>query len=155
MTLYIEKRLSFSIRLHRMHEMQSILTDVRGVSVCLSVTRLISASVSKSGWTDQDAIRSEHSRGPWSPHREEEGTQFYILGPVIPGTAEATDLEFCMRTGRCAPQRKLCNSRSYENRRLGHVTLLLTSTITLGTAIITPGLACRSSMIYTPDVEKE
>jgi len=58
-------------RLHRMHEMQTIVTDVRGVcllvylsvcpSICLSVTRLNSASLRKNGWTDQDPICGKHS----------------------------------------------------------------------------------------------
>jgi len=71
---------------------QSVVTDVRGVclsvcpSVCpsvnLSVMRLNSASLCKSGWTDQDPVRGEHSWGPnkhcdrresWSPHSKGEG----------------------------------------------------------------------------------
>jgi len=44
-----------------MHEMLTILTNVRGVclSVSLSVTRLISASLCKNGWTDQDDVWGE------------------------------------------------------------------------------------------------
>jgi len=33
-------------------------------SVCLSVTRLSSASLCKNGWTDQDPVWGEHSWGP-------------------------------------------------------------------------------------------
>jgi len=57
-------------RLHRMHEMQSIVADGRGVclSVCpfasLSVTWLCSASLCKNGWTDQDPVWDERSWGP-------------------------------------------------------------------------------------------
>jgi len=53
-------------RLHRMHEMLTVLTGVRGVClfVCLSVTRLISASLFKNGWTDEDAVLGEHSLWP-------------------------------------------------------------------------------------------
>jgi len=76
----------------RIHEMQTIVTDVHGVclSVRLPVTRLISASLCKNGWTDQDAVWGEHSsgsmencirHGSWFPHREWEGGHFYILGP--------------------------------------------------------------------------
>jgi len=69
--------------LHRMHEMQSIVIDVR--SVCLSLMLLISASLCKNGWTDQDAVWDEHSwepvehcvkSGSWSPQREGEGPSF-------------------------------------------------------------------------------
>jgi len=42
-------------RLHRMHEMQTIVTDVR--SVCLSVTQLITTSLCK----QQDAVWGEYS----------------------------------------------------------------------------------------------
>jgi len=36
------------------------------VSVRLSVTRLISASLCKNGWTEPDAVLGEHSWGPWN-----------------------------------------------------------------------------------------
>jgi len=51
--------------MHAMHEMQPIVTDVRGVCppVCLSITRINSASLCKKG-TDQDAVWGEHSWGP-------------------------------------------------------------------------------------------
>jgi len=47
-----------------MDEMQPIVTDVCGVSVCPSVMRLNSTSLFKNGWTDQDAVCSKHSREP-------------------------------------------------------------------------------------------
>jgi len=50
---------SMLCRLHRMHEMQIIVTDVRRVclSICLSVTWLILASLlCKNGSIDQDAV---------------------------------------------------------------------------------------------------
>jgi len=49
-----------------MHEIQTSVADVRGVclSVCLSVTRLNSASLYENAWTDQDAVWGEHSWGP-------------------------------------------------------------------------------------------
>jgi len=49
---------------HRMHEMQTIVTDDHGV--CLSVTRLNSASLCKNGWMDQDHVWGEQSWGPWN-----------------------------------------------------------------------------------------
>jgi len=58
---HILRNMDTIITLHQMHEIQSILTDVRGV--CLSVMRLISASLYKNSWTDQDAVWGEHSRG--------------------------------------------------------------------------------------------
>jgi len=53
------------IRLHQMHETQTIVADGRGVCplVCLSVTRLHSASLCRNGWTDQDPVCGEHSWG--------------------------------------------------------------------------------------------
>jgi len=92
-----------------MHEMLTIVTDVRGVclTVCLSVTRFISASLYKNGWTDQDAVWDEHS---WKfmkhcvrrdPPTEKKGAHFQILGPPhISGTAEATDLKFLVQIER-------------------------------------------------------
>jgi len=52
-----------SVRLRRMHEMQTIFTDDCGVclSVGLSVTRLNSASLCKNDSTGQDAVWGEHS----------------------------------------------------------------------------------------------
>jgi len=69
----------FSFRLHRMHEMQTIVTDVHGV--CLSVCHAphIRFAAQKNGWTDQAAVYGEHSWRPtehcvrresWAPHRE-------------------------------------------------------------------------------------
>jgi len=52
-------------RLHRMYDMQTIVTDVRGV--CLSVCLLRgSDSLCENGWTDQDPVWGEHSCGPRS-----------------------------------------------------------------------------------------
>jgi len=52
-------------RLHRMHEMQTIVTDVRGV--CLSVCRTAQLGFTVQKWLNgQDADWSEHSWGPWN-----------------------------------------------------------------------------------------
>jgi len=58
--------IKFIFRLHRMHEMHTIVTDDHGVclSVCLSVKRLNLASLCKNGRTHQDAVWGGHSRGP-------------------------------------------------------------------------------------------
>jgi len=82
-----------------MHEMQSIVTDVRGgcLSVCLSVTWLISASLCK---TDQEAVRGERLWGfmehcdrhwPRSPteRESERGVAQFLGPPPICGTTEA------------------------------------------------------------------
>jgi len=88
MTLYIEKHLRFLLGCIECMRC-SLFLPMFATSFCLSVTRLISASVCKNGWTDQDAIRGEHSRGPWSP-REEERTQFYLLPDGYPRTRWVT-----------------------------------------------------------------
>jgi len=103
------------MRLHRIHEMLTILTDVRGVclSVSLSVTRLISALLCKNGWTDQDAVWGKHSRGPmehcvrrgfWSPTERGRGpTSKFWKPPPMSGTAEARDLKFCVHIKGLGP----------------------------------------------------
>jgi len=55
------------VRLQRVHEMQTIVTDVCvnvRPAVRLSVTRLILASLYKNSWTDQDPVWGEHTWGP-------------------------------------------------------------------------------------------
>jgi len=63
-SLLAEFVLHLLFRLHRMHEMQPILTDVQGIclSVCLSCGS--SRLHYKNGQTDQDAVLGEHSWGP-------------------------------------------------------------------------------------------
>jgi len=64
-----------------------LLLPMSAVSVCLSVTRLISASLCKNVWTDQDAFWGEHSCGltehcvkreSWSPTERERGPTFKL-----------------------------------------------------------------------------
>jgi len=90
------------------------------LSISLSTTRLISASLYKNDWTDQDAVWDEHSWKPWNivldvgpDHPTERGreTQFLNFGtPPIFGTAEARDLKFCVHTEGWGPSRELCKS---------------------------------------------
>jgi len=93
-----------------MHEMQSILTDVRGV--CQYVCH-----VAHLGFTVQKLMAEQIKMlfgvstpgGPWNivlkvdpdPHREGEGTTFKFWDPhPIYGTAEARDLKFCLHVER-------------------------------------------------------
>jgi len=117
------------IRLHRMHEIQTIITNVRGVcqSVCpsisLSVVRLKSGSLCKNGWTEQDAVWGNTLGGLWNivlhwgpdfPHRGGGEPTFQFWDPPrISGMAEAIDLKFCMHIAGRRPEWKLCKSKSY------------------------------------------
>jgi len=76
----------FRFRLHRIREMQTIVTDDRGVcpSASLSVTRLKSASLRNNDWTDQDAVWGEDSWGPWSIVLD--------VGPDLPQRGEGDPL---------------------------------------------------------------
>jgi len=117
-------------RMHAVHEMQPIVTDVCGVcpSVSLSVTRLNSASLCQNGQTDQDAVWGERCwrtlcyTGVLIPPQTGGGDLLLnfgtLLSPHISGTAEARDLKFCMHIEGDGPERKLCKSRSGR----GHAT---------------------------------
>jgi len=85
-----------------MHEIQIIVTDVRGVRP--SVTRLNTVSLCKNGRADQDAVCGEHSWRPMldgGPNPLQRGGKKVgenfanCMEPLhISGTAEARDLEF-------------------------------------------------------------
>jgi len=93
--------------LHQMHEMQSDLSDVCSIclSVCLSVTRIISASLCKSRWTDQNAVWDEHSWGPMklgvrcgslSPTERRRGPSLKFWDPFLSPEQLKLDLKFCV-----------------------------------------------------------
>jgi len=94
-----------------MHEMQTAVTDDRGV--CLSVTQLNWASLYKNGQTGQDVVWGQQSWGPkehcdrWgysSPTGEGNWGKFCpFCTHYISVTAEARDLKFCMRTEGLGP----------------------------------------------------
>jgi len=89
------------------HEMQPIVTDDRGVcqSVCLSATRVNLTLLCKTGWTDRNAVWSEHSWGDMEhsvrrgggpdPPQRGEGNRILNFGtPLISETATAKNLNF-------------------------------------------------------------
>jgi len=87
-------------------------------SVCVSVTRINSAFLCKNGWTDQDAVWSEHSCGhgilcytrvliPSQTGVGELGKISPIMHPLhISGTTEAWDLKFCVHIEGWGPKEK-------------------------------------------------
>jgi len=115
----------------------SLLLPMIAVSVSLSVTRLNSASLCKSGWTDQNAVWSKHSWGPmkrcvrwgsWSLHRlhrERELGKFVQLWTHyrlhISGMAKATDFKFCVFIGGWGPNEN-CAKVGHKGSGRGHVT---------------------------------